>query len=266
MRRLLIRPGAIGDLVVSLPAMEHLRADYTEAWVARANVPLVRFANRVRAISDTGLDLLEIEGQDASRTIEALRGFDSIVSWYGSQRPEFVERVRALQLPFTFLPALPDGSVHAVDYYLAQVQGGVGRRPEIRCEIRARTNCAIIHPFSGSAVKNWPLERFRVLAARLKTRLPVLWTAGPSEALEEAIRFDDLYELACWLGSARLFIGNDSGISHLAAAAGTPVVAIFGPTDPAIWSPRGERVEIVHHEPLDELEVDAVWEAVERLW
>jgi heptosyltransferase-3 len=265
LRRLLIRPGAIGDLVVSLPALEHLRADYTEVWVARPNVPLVRFADRVRAIPDTGLDLLEIEGQEASRVVEALRGFESIISWYGSQRPEFVERVRELGLPFTFFPALPDGSVHAVDYYLAQVGGSAGRRPAIRCEMGERRNCAIIHPFSGSARKNWPLERFRALAARLEELLPVLWTAGPSERLEEAIRFDNLYELACWLGSARLFIGNDSGISHLAAAAGTPVVAIFGPTDPAVWAPRGARVEVVRHEPLSELDVDAVWQAVEKL-
>ena len=44
MRRLLIRPGAIGDLIVSLPALEYLRADYTEVWVAECNVPLIRFA------------------------------------------------------------------------------------------------------------------------------------------------------------------------------------------------------------------------------
>jgi ADP-heptose:LPS heptosyltransferase len=54
-----------------------------------------------------------------------------------------------------------------------------------------------------------------------------------------------LYQLALWFARARLYIGNDSGITHLAAAVGTPVVAVFGPTDPGVWSPRGERVRVV---------------------
>ena len=58
-------------------------------------------------------------------------------------------------------------------------------------------------------------------------------------------RFDDLYKLACWLAGAKVYIGNDSGPTHLAAAVGTPVIALFGPTDPAIWAPRGDNVHIV---------------------
>jgi hypothetical protein len=76
-------------------------------------------------------------------------------------------------------------------------------------------------------------------------KIPVRWCAGPEEALTDTVRFDDMYELALWLASARLYIGNDSGITHLAAAVGTPVVAIFGPSDPAIWGPRGERVRVL---------------------
>ena len=60
--------------------------------------------------------------------------------------------------------------------------------------------------------------------------------------------------------SARVYIGNDSGITHLAAAVGTPVVAIFGPTDPAVWAPRGERVAVVSRGSLDEIAVDEVLE------
>ena len=76
--------------------------------------------------------------------------------------------------------------------------------------------------------------------------IPVCWCAGPEEPLAGATRFDDLYELAQWLARARLYIGNDSGITHLAAAVGTPVVAVFGPTDPAVWGPRGDHVRVVH--------------------
>src|SRR5437870_13686134 len=114
MRRLLIRPGAIGDLIVSLPAMELLRAAYLEVWVAEQNVPLVRFADAVRSIGSTGLDLLELDPPPG--LVERLRTFDSIVSWYGASRPEFREAVARLGLPFQFLPALPVGSkTHAID-------------------------------------------------------------------------------------------------------------------------------------------------------
>ena len=85
----------------------------------------------------------------------------------------------------------------------------------------------------------------------------VRWCAGPEEQLENAVRIDNLYELARWLQTARLYIGNDSGITHLAAAVGIPVVAIFGPTDPAVWGPRGDRVRTLHGK-LDEITVDQV--------
>ena len=75
--------------------------------------------------------------------------------------------------------------------------------------------------------------------------MPVRWCAGPEDPpLEGAVRIDDLYELACWLAGARLYAGNDSGITHLAAAAGAPVLALFGPTDPAVWAPRGANVRV----------------------
>ena len=123
MRRLVIRPGAIGDLIVSLPALECLRADYLEVWTATANVPLVRFAGAVRSILSTGLDLLGIADPPPPRLIDDLRRFDSIVSWYGANRPEFRELVDSLDLPFTFLPALPPhgAAMHATDFYLEQV-------------------------------------------------------------------------------------------------------------------------------------------------
>src|SRR6266436_9391519 len=60
-RRLVIRPGAIGDFIVSLPAIECLRADYFQVWTASRNVPLVRFADRTRAIASTGLDLVGVK-------------------------------------------------------------------------------------------------------------------------------------------------------------------------------------------------------------
>ena len=88
MRRLAIRPGGIGDFIVSLPALECLKTDYFEVWTRSETAPLVRFADRVRPIASTGLDLLAVT-DPPERLIEDLRGFDSIVSWYGANRPEF---------------------------------------------------------------------------------------------------------------------------------------------------------------------------------
>ena len=248
-RRLLIRPGAIGDFILSLPALECLKADILEVWTASPNLPLVRFADRVRSIASTGLDLLGVT-EPAPRLVEELRGFDSIVSWYGANRPEFRDLARDLELPVRFFPALPaeDSAVHAADFYLAQVRSitrcesdGI---PRIRCEV-AREDFAVIHPFSGSPKKNWPLSRFRELASQLERSVPVRWCAGPEDPpIEGAVRIDDLYDLACWLAKARLYIGNDSGITHLAAAVGTPVIALFGPTKPEVWAPRGPNVRV----------------------
>jgi heptosyltransferase III len=264
-RRLIIRPGGIGDCILSLPAIEFLRAEYTEVWVRPAVVPLIRFA-QARAIASTGIDWLGLPGVEPPAGLLAdLRSFDSIVSWYGANRGEFRQRVRDLGLPFQFFDALPDSgaNIHAADFFLRQAGGRGPAVPRLDCGPVERGDFAVIHPFSGSARKNWPPERFRELAARLP--IPVRWCAGPDEALDGAVRFDNLYELAKWLARARVYIGNDSGVTHLAAAAGAPAVAIFGPTDPAVWAPRGERVGVVRAGSLEEIGVDNVLEAARHV-
>jgi ADP-heptose:LPS heptosyltransferase len=114
----------------------------------------------------------------------------------------------------------------------------------------------VIHPFSGSAKKNWPIENYRALAERLP--MPVEWVAGPEESLRDAKRLDNLLVLASWMRGCELYIGNDSGISHLAAAIGLPAVVLFGPTDPNVWAPQGDAVQILQHNPLSALAVDPV--------
>lgn len=146
MRRLLIRPGAIGDLIVSLPALESLRAEYLEVWVAERNVPLIRFADTVHSIGSTGLDLLSFT--PALRLVERLRNFDSIVSWYGSNQPEFRRAVEHLGLPFQFLPALSSG-MRAVDFYLQQVkapQSSAAPRIAIRRRLGKTSRSFILSP------------------------------------------------------------------------------------------------------------------------
>ncbi len=257
-RLLIIRPGAIGDTIVSLPALEHLcseAAEWSEIWVSPACVPLIRFANRVRAIPSTGLDLVEL-GLDTP-ALALLRNFDRVVSWYGSAREAF--RSAVADLPFTFHPALPPAGtdVHAVDWYLRQVGALDGAIPVVAASGNPRRFIAC-QPFSGSPRKNWAAEKFRALAERL----PIEFCVGPEEQFPGAHRFESLDQVATWLAGARAYVGNDSGISHLAAAVGVPVVAIFRGTDPAIWAPRRRvGVQVLTGDPSVDEVVDAVLRA-----
>ena len=174
MRRLMIRPGAIGDFIVSLPALECLKADFVEVWTAPATVSLARFADRARSIPSTGLDRLGVT-EAPPQLLQELGGFDSIVSCYGAKRPEFREAIERLGLPVTFFPALPLEGVgmHATDFYLEQVRSLVAVAsdgiPRIECNVE-RDDFAVIDPFSGSPRKNWPLERFRAVAQAASRR------------------------------------------------------------------------------------------------
>ena len=243
--------------------MERLRADYTEVWVPSHLVPLIQFADRAArlpaAIDRLGLPELEPPRQ----LLEHLQSFDSIVSWYGANQPLFRKRVSSLGLPFQFFPALPPPGAegHIVDFFLEHAGAAPGAAPRITVE-KTEHGSIVVHPFSGSLKKNWPMSKFRALAECLPGR--VEWCAGPHEPLAGAVQIENLLELARWLAGARLFIGNDAGITHLAAAVGTPVVAIFGPTDPKQWSPRGDNVRVVSGD-LESLSVEAVRSAAIQL-
>ncbi|MBI1784476.1 hypothetical protein HYR69_04970 [Candidatus Sumerlaeota bacterium] len=123
----------------------------------------------------------------------------------------------------------------------------------------AREKPAIIHPGSGRSGKCWPLPNFLFLAERCAQFGPAAphfligeveestWSRDKILQLESASTFTrnpSLLSAAALIASASLFIGNDSGMSHLAAALGTPTIAIFGPTDPAIWKPLGRDVAV----------------------
>ena len=237
--------------------MESLKAEYIEVWAASQNLPLARFAHRTRSIASTGLDMLEFSPSE--KLMSELHSFDSIVSWYGANRPEFQDTVH--NLPFEFHQSIPsaDCNIHAADYFATQVGCPLPAVPRIDCP-RADSGFAVIDPFSGSPKKCWPLDRYQELARRLA--MPVRWCAGPEEQLPDAVRIDDLYELARWLATARIYIGNDSGITHLAAATGTPVIALFGPTDPRTWAPRGPNVRVIARPTLKSITVSEVSAAV----
>lgn len=257
-RRLLIRPGAIGDTLVWLPAAAHLRP--AEIWVPTANLPLVRHLAPARAIASTGLELAGLPGYEVPA---ALSDFDEIWSWYGANRDDF--RAAVAHLPFRFFRALPDGNGHAVDFYAAQTGAPPSLIPRLPVE-RHNSGFAVIHPFSSSPRKNWPLEKFAAVAQALQNDgVEVRFTAGPDEPLDGAVRFDDLGRLAEWLAQASIYIGNDSGITHLAAACGVPVVALFGPASPRAWTPRGSRVRVLSLDDSAERVSSAAREIIERM-
>lgn len=263
MKRLLIRPGAIGDFILSLPALEALRTDYTEIWCAEQNVPLAKCADAARSIVSAGLDRLGL--LPADDVVDRLRKFDSIVSWYGANRPDFRELVSSLSLPFTFLPALPpNGGRHAIEFYNSQAFGIAGKRasrfPRIAVPAQKR-EFAVIHPFASSVRKRAPMAVFECMAAQLESRMPIRWLCGPEENLESATRIADLYDLAMFLRGARVYVGNDSGITHLAAAVGTPVMALFRESDPRVWAPRGVSSDVLFAVTAPGLRCRAVPEA-----
>ena len=130
-----------------------------------------------------------------------------------------------------------------------------------------------IHPGSGSPAKNWPLTRFLDAARALADSQRWLLVAGPAERdlapPADAVLARDwpLRLLGAALARAGVFLGNDAGVSHLAAAVGAPTLALFGPTDPALWAPVGPRVKTLSTPggSLALLELEAVLAAARAL-
>jgi len=156
-------------------------------------------------------------------------------------------------------------------------------RPTEAEAIEARTLLAslpdgflAIHPGSGSPRKTWPAERFAALLDVVAGSRPLLLVEGPADtdAVSRLARRPGTVvarglsarTLGAVLAQARLFVGHDSGVSHLAAAWGAPTLALFGPTDPSVWAPVGPRVHVVRSpdERMDALSVDAVLTAVRQ--
>lgn len=266
MRRLLIRSGAVGDCIVSLPALEYLAADHTEVWIPSGVVRLIPFAHRVRPLPSTGISLAGVGDLEMPEVLRIhLKSFDSIVSWYGANRPEFRQALLSLGVACEFQDALPPANYHghAIDFFARQVGARPGQQPRIQFKPSPQRDSVVIHPFSGSVKKNWPEPRYRELASKL--RRTVEWTAGPEDELLDATRFDDLAELAGWIAGARLYIGGDSGIAHLAAAAGVATLALFGPSPPQVWGPRGRDVTILAADSMEQLSVATVLATANRL-
>jgi heptosyltransferase-3 len=172
------------------------------------------------------------------------------------------------------------GAGQHVSDYLVETLASAGVRPRDSSPALLRrpavatsgTPTALMHPGSGSPTKNWAPERFAALAALLLDRgWSVHLLRGPADtdavrAVQRLLGSDqaaiegpaDVPALASVLASVDLYVGNDSGVSHLSARLAVPTVAVFGPTDPAIWAPRGPRSAVVSG--------DGSWPKIEEVW
>ena len=288
-----IFPGALGDFICFLPALQAL--------AETAAVDL--FARReFAAISPRGVTVASIERPEITRLFTpestgngAVQAFfqcyHTVYSWLGSGDENFVLQLRGVTggcaqiFPFRSLSARS----HQRDYYLEclKLKGHALREPLIALRTEAirwaerfwalhssqpRPVLAIA-PGSGAREKNWPAESFRRVINWWKqanggTVLllvgPVEQERGGSEALQSGCvvaKNLDLSQVAALLAGSDAYLGNDSGISHLAAALGVPTMALFGPSDARQWRPRGKKVFLLRRgidcSPCQELAMKA---------
>ena len=279
---LVVHPGALGDVLLAGPALGHLRAlgfRTTLAVTARL-VPLFGdsgLADHARDLEGLALHRLFVEPPVAAAH-DVAEGFDALVCWLGAGDPVFRANLARLGRPTVVARAAPspgDG-LHA-SRHLVETLAPLGPLPAGLPHARLRAaetdlavarewlagrgigsaEAVVLQPGAGSAAKVWP--GFAALARRLRAGgVPLVALAGPAdgpavEALledgalqEETLARDwQLPEIAALLSLARALVGNDSGPTHLAAAVGCPTVALFGPTDPAVWAPAGAHVRVV---------------------
>jgi ADP-heptose:LPS heptosyltransferase len=137
----------------------------------------------------------------------------------------------------------------------------------------------VIHPGSGSREKCWPVDSYLELVGKLKAagrRCKIIlgevelerWPReiiAQFESVAEVIRPSSYVALFQELSAAAAFVGNDSGPSHLAGIVGVPTLALFGPSDPAVWKPLGPRVAVLRAWPVGDLRVEEVEKSLQSL-
>ncbi len=268
---LVIFPGALGDLVCAMPALREIARRHGGRVTVLCKgdlVPLVRAA-------EVG-DAAPIEGREAAWLFAAkpppeaetfFAAFAAVESFSGFAAPEVARNLsrwfgRAARV-HPFRPATP---VHLAAHYLGCIGASstaaeiaaVDVSPGDDAVAAARTRLAAVsrpilavHPGSGGRGKRWSRRGFAEVADRWRERgWGIVIVLGPAEAGESSLWKDagrvlepaGVLDLAAVLGASDAYLGNDSGASHLAGAVGACGVAIFGPTNPALWRPLPGRI------------------------
>ena len=269
---LIVHQGALGDLVCIFPVIAALRRHFRPVGILcqehlgrlAAAEGLVAAWFPIEAAWTASLFAGEAGGEARRR----LAAYTHFLVFSGSESlGSSLQRIGATRI--CRIPPRPpaDQRIHVTEHALTHIRG-CGLLPESKRTPpetedpsaaapveNNRSTTVLIHPGAGSPRKRWPLSGFREVALQLEAlRLSPEFVIGPAEQdllPELAGRSATVHrpagslDLLALLRSAAAYIGNDSGVSHLAAWTGVPSVVIFGPTDPVRWRPRGRSVAIV---------------------
>ncbi len=296
---LVVRGGALGDFILTLPALAALRTGFPGHGLhilgyerAAALAVAGGLAERVSALESPALaGFFARDGEWAASAGEYFAGFELIVSYVYDPEGIFQANVaRCGTARFMAGPHRPDESrdMHATQVFLRPLADlGLSEfdsRPRLvlpgAAEVPAH-KCLALHPGSGSARKNWPeakwAEFLQALAANTAwhflliggeaegARCERLAAALPPQRVRLAQNLP-LMELAQKMRGCAAFIGHDSGITHLAAALDLPGLVLWGPSKEAVWRPVSERFRLLRDERgLDALPVQKVLEATRDL-
>jgi heptosyltransferase III len=296
MRKILVlRGGALGDFVVTLPAIAALKQRWPGAEIElvgneTAAAIGVREGLLVRVYSQHEAKWGALYGRDPlSETLAAWFGsFDLVVSYWPDPDGTLAEKFPIHRgQEFITAEAMPTCAPAAAHYGAPLRRLGIeltspvyrfhpALYPTTKAteKLRDRTRTIAVHPGSGSMRKNWPKGNWEDLIRRIAQPVliitgeaePATWPDSPQTRFNSDVqtaRNLPLPELIGELCQCRLFLGHDSGIGHLAAACGIPCVLLFGPTDPAIWAPPASGVKVIRHGPdLRAITVDEVLSTV----
>jgi ADP-heptose:LPS heptosyltransferase len=270
-------PGALGDFICFLPALQVLAQDRNVALFARSEFAgLTPPTVRLHSLERYEIRRLFTPGAANDGAVRRFfAAYDRIYSWMGSRQEDFVRELsrlsndRARIFPFRGDIA----GMHQAEYYFSCVRqdGSEMPLPEIMLRPEAvswsrqfwqrhgleNRPVLALAPGSGGREKIWPVDGFCAVADwwRASVDGEVLIILGPVEAERGGFeplasratvaRDLDLAQAAALLSRSDVYLGNDSGITHLAAAAGVYTVAVFGPSDPQKWRPRGRHVVVI---------------------
>jgi heptosyltransferase-3 len=299
-RILVIRGGAIGDFILTLPALRALRDEHPRTHIEmlayRHIAALVEnrfYAQAIRSIESGPLSSFFAKNSELSPELASyFATFDVIISYLYDPDRIFESNLRRCHArKIVCGPARIDNSRHATRQLAQPVQQlGIQVKnfaPQLYPSNEDRDQASkfladrarpivALHPGSGSEKKNWPLESWIEIGNQLLNWENFLGTvvvvAGEADE-NQTVKLDSVWkdprvlfaknlplpQLAAVLEDA-IFVGHDSGISHLAAAAGASCILLFGPTDPSVWAPPNENVQVLRapNEDLRMLGVDVV--------
>lgn len=293
---LVVRGGAIGDFILTLPVLSALKERFPDVSLEVLGYPHIAslavesgLATGVRPIDARSLAGFFAAGGELDPDLRRyFAEFAIVVSFLYDPDDVFRANVaRCSKAQFIVAPHRADdhAGIHATEVYLKALERlaifNADATPRLTIGSMANSHQRRViaaHPGSGSSLKNWPEERWALLLARIidttnhnlclvggeaeDGRIERLATRLPAQRVEVA-RSLPLPQVARRLQHCGLFVGHDSGISHLAAALGLPVIALWANSVEAVWRPRGERVTVLKESAgIAELEVSRVLEAI----